>query len=138
MDSQSHAKVSKRSSSRNESCQTTTNLYIYKRINDVLMTFHAEMVNYNKAIITRLDRKVTDQKLFLNMVVHDLRNPAESIQQGLELALTQMGSVINQHFTDITREIEKAILMRTSKIKDSKIVKSSSQSNVKLKQKSCK
>lgn len=136
MDSQSHAKVSKRSSSRNESCQTTTNLYIYKRINDVLMTFHAEMVNYNKAIITRLDRKVTDQKLFLNMVVHDLRNPAESIQQGLELALTQMGSVINQHFTDITREIEKAILMRTSKIKDSKIVKSSSQSNFKLKQKS--
>lgn len=37
------------------------------------------MGNYNKSIIIKLEKKVTDQKLFLNMVVHDLRNPAESI-----------------------------------------------------------
>lgn len=34
--------------------------------------------------IKELDSKLTTQKLFMNMVIHDLRNPAESIKQGLQ------------------------------------------------------
>lgn len=34
--------------------------------------------------IKELEGKLTTQKLFMNMVIHDLRNPAESIKQGLK------------------------------------------------------
>lgn len=34
-----------------------------------------------------LERRLYGQKLFLNMVVHDLRSPSESIQSGLEHVL---------------------------------------------------
>lgn len=34
-----------------------------------------------------MDEKIKDQQKFLHMVVHDLRNPAESIHQGMQIAL---------------------------------------------------
>jgi signal transduction histidine kinase len=35
--------------------------------------------------INKLEAKLQNQKTFLNMVVHDLRNPVESIMHGLEI-----------------------------------------------------
>jgi hypothetical protein len=35
---------------------------------------------------------VQDQKTFLNMVVHDLRNPVESIHEGLTIAKNNMNN----------------------------------------------
>jgi hypothetical protein len=38
-------------------------------------------------MINNLEDRLQRQKLHLNMVVHELRNPAESIQEGLKQAL---------------------------------------------------
>jgi hypothetical protein len=40
--------------------------------------------------INRLESKMTTSKLFMNMVIHDLRNPAEAIKEGLNQAKAMM------------------------------------------------
>lgn len=37
-----------------------------------------------KQSISRLNKKILGQQRFLNMVIHDLRNPSESIHQGMK------------------------------------------------------
>jgi hypothetical protein len=52
--------------------------------------------------IKTLEAKVQNQTTYMNMVVHDLRNPAESIQLGLKQAHEQISS----HFTNSFKATE--------------------------------
>lgn len=52
------------------------------RINDLVTRFHSG----SNQRVEKLERKVKDQKDNLNIIVHDLRNPVESIHQGLIIA----------------------------------------------------
>lgn len=75
---------------------------ISARINDILEQFYASINTENQAKLEKLERKIKDQKNFLNMVVHDLRNPSESIHEGLKIAKELM----DQHMTE---QIDKAM-----------------------------
>ena len=41
-------------------------------------------LKYFKEKAKKLENNLENTKIFLNMVIHDLRNPAESIKQGLQ------------------------------------------------------
>ena len=44
-------------------------------------------INHLQQVVSQLEIQLTKQKLFMNMIIHDLRNPAESINQGLKQAI---------------------------------------------------
>lgn len=56
-----------------------------KMIEAVINNFYDEIKEANDSIINNYNHLLEDQQQQLNMVVHDMRNPSESIQQGLEL-----------------------------------------------------
>jgi len=49
---------------------------------------------------TKLKVKIKQQKLFLNMVVHDLRNPSDSIFHGLTRANEQINEQLDKIMKD--------------------------------------
>jgi signal transduction histidine kinase len=53
-----------------------------------------------------LKKKLHGQRKFLNMVVHDLRNPCESIHHGLEYVINIFETEMNDIFNEIIDEIE--------------------------------
>lgn len=61
-----------------------------KRINALLFSICHKQKTIDE--VAELEKKLFGQKRFLNMVVHDMRNPCESIQHGLE----HVQQVINQ------------------------------------------
>jgi len=48
--------------------------------------YYAEVTLLHQSRERKLEKKVREQKHFLNTVVHDLRNPSESVHQGLMIA----------------------------------------------------
>lgn len=54
-----------------------------------------------------LEKRLCGQRDFLNMVVHDLRNPCESIEHGLEYVLEFQNDEIKTIVNDMIREIQK-------------------------------
>lgn len=55
------------------------------------------------------EKQLERSKLFLNMVVHDLRNPAESIQQGLALGKEMLNEDINILIEETNEALNKVI-----------------------------
>ena len=53
-----------------------------------------------------LEKKLQDQKLYLNMVVHDLRNPTESIHDGLEFLKKKCSRIIEEVIGESVRFID--------------------------------
>jgi len=47
--------------------------------------------------VKRLEQQVMNSKLFLNMVIHDMRNPANSIEFGLKETLKLLQSLDDTH-----------------------------------------
>lgn len=62
-----------------------------------------------------LDDKLSTQKLFMNMVIHDLRNPAEAIKQGLMQAKSLYQKEQNFIITETNEVITKNILKPNNK-----------------------
>lgn len=55
--------------------------------------------------------KLHESKLFMNMVIHDLRNPSESIQSGLIQAKEAMNKKIDQIILDTQQMFNQQILV---------------------------
>ena len=53
------------------------------KISMIIDQFHASIKTLHHNEVIKLEKRIKDQKTYLNMVVHDLRNPGESIYQGL-------------------------------------------------------
>lgn len=64
-----------------------------------------------KTQIANLEKRLCGQRDFLNMVVHDLRNPCESIEHGLEYVLEFQNEEVKTIVNDTTREIQKNYLL---------------------------
>ena len=81
---------------------------LVEKLKSRVLQFIADIKNNRDpaAIIESLERRLYGQRLFLNMVVHDLRNPSESIHHGNEFVLKLQKS-------EITKIVEAAV----SKIK---------------------
>lgn len=56
-----------------------------------------------RSTIQNLEKRLCDQKDFLNMVVHDLRNPCESIEHGLEHLLDFQNYELNSIVSETTK-----------------------------------
>jgi hypothetical protein len=59
--------------------------------------------------VKKLEAKLLNQKLFLNMVVHDMRNPAESIMHGLELVKKMIATNFRQFQEDAVKTIKQML-----------------------------
>jgi signal transduction histidine kinase len=59
--------------------------------------------------VKKLEAKLKNQKHFLNMVVHDLRNPAESIMHGLELVKKIITTNYTEFQDDAVKKIEQTL-----------------------------
>ena len=69
------------------------NMFINQQMNESITigkNFWQERTKRFGKDIKELEGKLDIQKLFMNMVIHDLRNPAESIKQGLQQAKSQL------------------------------------------------
>ena len=66
------------------------------RVNDFrISSQNSQLDNFNNMIIEKanenLERKVVSNRVFLNMVIHDMRNPSSSI----EFAIKEMKKAFN-------------------------------------------
>jgi hypothetical protein len=60
--------------------------------------------------IKKLESQLETSKLFMNMVIHDLRNPAESIHEGLKQAKELMLSKFQEIFLESKKMLQNEIL----------------------------
>ena len=77
-----------------------------------LQDFIASFKNTDTAIdkYTLLEKKLLGQKLYLNMVVHDLRSPTESIHEGLEFLKKKCTNILEEIVDETIRGIEERLL----------------------------
>ena len=74
-----------RESVRTFKSQRLVRLTLKDRVNEMIERVSKQVSKQDKKRLGLMVKKIKDQKRFLNMVVHDLRNPAESIHQALKL-----------------------------------------------------
>jgi hypothetical protein len=55
-----------------------------------LLAQHEESHDEHKNEQSKLKSQLLRQKLFLNMVIHDMRNPTTSIKAGLNMAIDEL------------------------------------------------
>ena len=58
-----------------------------------LLAQHEESHDEHTNEQTKLKSQLLRQKLFLNMVIHDMRNPTTSIKAGLNLAIDELSKI---------------------------------------------
>lgn len=85
--------------------QKVINVSLKARVNDLVMRFQEG----NQIRLEKLERKIMAQKTNLNMVVHDLRNPVESIHQGLIIAKNTMQERTSDLIDDVIEQFEKLV-----------------------------
>lgn len=82
------------------------------QVNAVINGFCNEIGKLNGDHMDKLQHKIKWQQRFLSMVVHDMRNPAESIHMGLKLVQNQINDAISSQITEVTALIEKMLFLR--------------------------
>lgn len=65
----------------------------------------SETIEDLSAQVKQLKSKLNSQKLHMNMIVHDLRSPAEAIQSGLKKCQESVMTEINQLYLEVQEEI---------------------------------
>lgn len=77
------------------------------RLVEIIKRATCKITKADKLRLEKLEKKLFGQKRFMNMVVHDLRNPSESIYQGMKMVQERLEAMIKDELQSLSKTVNK-------------------------------